>query len=154
MKKILLFTVILSLLFFNLAHATEMKQPEHYVSQHQLSVGQTVVVAEGDFEPRSIGSYSVRIYGANPEFPTDEFLFGTIQPRDGFVEEVIIQDINGDSTENIIVIIRSAGTGGYLSADAFQYRFKQLELIATVSGLNKNDDPIQALVDKLQTNAQ
>ena len=36
---------------------------------------QIAVVAEGDFEPRSIGSYSLRIYaGTNPDFPYDAFM--------------------------------------------------------------------------------
>ena len=34
----------------------------HFVHKLALATGQTAVVAEGDFEARSIGSYSVRIY--------------------------------------------------------------------------------------------
>jgi len=105
----------------------------------------TAVVAEGDFEPRSIGSYSIRIYEANLEYPTDYFLYGTIRPREGNIETVTIQDINGNGIEEIVVIIRSVGTGGYLSADAFQCQSKQLKLIASVSDLEKIADPIKAL---------
>jgi hypothetical protein len=45
-----------------------------YVKQLPLPDGRVSVVAEGDMEPRSIGSYSIRFYGArNPDFPTDDF---------------------------------------------------------------------------------
>ena len=54
----------------------------------------------------------------------------------------MIQEINGDGIEEIIIILRSAGTGGYLSADAFQYQSKQLTLIASVSDHGKNANPI------------
>ena len=147
--------ITMSLFFIvHLAYGSEQKQAGRYVNQHKLSSGLTAVVAEGDFEPRSIGSYSVRFYGANPEFPTDDFLHGTIRSRDGFIEEVSIQDMNGDGTEEIIVIIRSVGTGGYLSADAFQYGSKQLTLIAGVAELTKNADPIRELMKVLETNTK
>jgi len=149
--------VFIAMCFFLIvpfAYGSEQKQPARYLDQHRLSTGLTVVVAEGDLEPRSIGSYSVRIYGANPEFPTDDFLSGTIRSRDGSIEKVVIQDINGDGAEEIIIIIRNAGTGGYLSADAFQYLSKQLKLIANVTELEKNADPIQELTRTLKTNTR
>src|SRR5262245_21657751 len=78
-----------------------------------------LVVAEGDFEPKSVGSYSVRVYsGANPDFPVDEYVAGVVRPRAGAIERVQFQDL-GRGVPEIIVIIRSAGSGGYLSADAF-----------------------------------
>jgi len=47
------------------------------------------VVAEGEGEPRSIGSYSIRLYGsANPDFPLDDFIAGVVVPRDGSVERL------------------------------------------------------------------
>jgi len=46
-----------------------------------------VVVAEGDFEPRSIGSYALSVYGGtSKEFPLDDFIVGLIRPRNGTVE--------------------------------------------------------------------
>jgi len=130
----------------------EREQSGRYVSLHKLSTGLTVVVAEGDFEPRSIGSYSLRLYKANPEFPTDDFLCGTIRSRDGSIEKVKIQDIDKDGTEEIIIIIRAAGTGGYLSADAFNYQSKKFNLIANVTDLPKNTDPIHKLTNILKSN--
>jgi hypothetical protein len=56
-----------------------------------------VVVAEGDFEPRSLGSYSVRAYtAANPRFPFDDFIAGTVRPRDGTVDFVGFSDLDHD----------------------------------------------------------
>src|SRR5262245_39687483 len=82
---------------------------------------QMAVVAEGDFEPRSIGSYSLRIYaGTNPDFPYDAFMAGTVRPRDGTVEDLKFFDLDRDGVLDIIVILRSAGSGGYRSADAFE----------------------------------
>ncbi len=146
-------TICLSLIVHP-AFGSAQKQPARYLNQHKLSTGYTAVVAEGEFEPRSIGSYSVRIYGANPEFPTDDFLSGTVRSRDGSIEKVVIQDINGDGAEEIIIIIRSAGTGGYISADAFQYRSKQLKLISNVTDLEKNADPIHELTRILETDIE
>ncbi len=149
-----IFIIICLFLIVQLAYGSEQKQSDLYLNQHKLSTGLTVVVAEGDLEPRSIGSYSVRIYRADSEFPTDDFLSGTVRSRDGSIEKVVIQDINGDGAEEIIIIIRSAGTGGYLSADAFQYGSKKLKLIANVTDLKKNADPINELIKILKTNTK
>ena len=111
-----------------------------------------VVVAEGDFEPRSVGSYSLRAYaGTNPRFPYDIFIAGTVRPRDGTVEG---RRAPTPVTSMIIVVIRSAGTGGYLSADAFQLHGTVLTLLEAVSGLAKDADPIRALEAKLTNRAE
>jgi hypothetical protein len=74
MRKISIFIIMCFCLIVQLAYGSEQKQPARYLNQHKLSTGLTAVVAEGDLEPRSIGSYSVRIYGANPEYPTDDYI--------------------------------------------------------------------------------
>ena len=150
MKKISIIIVMNLFIFLGLAFG----ESDRYVHQHKLSTGETAVIAEGDFEPRSMGSYSIRIYSANPDFPTDVFLCGTIRSRDGSIEKVMIQDINGDKTEEIVVIIRSVGTGEYLSADAFLYQSKQLKVIANVSNLEKSTDPIHTLKKIIQKNVK
>lgn len=108
-----------------------------------------VVVAEGEREPRSTGSYSLRIYGgANPGHPYDDFIAGLVWRRDGAVEKLVFGDVDGDRNPDIVVVIRSAGTGGYLSADAFRLRGKGLWHLASVKGLAKDADPVQALRQK------
>jgi hypothetical protein len=107
---------------------------------------EVVVVSEGDFEPRSRGSYALRLYGGkSKKFPTDDFLVALIRPRNGTVEAVRFDDIDADDRPEIVVIIRSVGSGGYLSADAFRYGSGSLELLASVSGLDKEADPMRAL---------
>lgn len=150
MKKTSIFIVMSLFLFNYFATGNERDQSSRYVIQQKLSTGLTVVIAEGDFEPRSIGSYSLRIYAANPEYPTDEYLSGTIRSREGSIENVKIQDLDKDGTEEIIVIIRSAGTGGYLSADAFNYQSEKLHLVANVTDLPKNTDLILKLTNILK----
>ena len=110
-----------------------------------------LVIAEGDFEPQSIGSYALRIYGgSSKEFPTDDFIVGLIRPRNGTIEAVRFDDIDGDDRAEIVVIIRSVGSGGYLSADAFRYRARSLEWVVSVAALDKAADPIRALRDKFK----
>ena len=85
---------------------------ERYVKSHKLPTGQVVVVAEGDLEPRSIGSYTVRVYSnSQPEYPTDDFLAGLVKERDGTVEDVLFADVNGDGIKDIVVTMRCVGTG-------------------------------------------
>jgi Periplasmic lysozyme inhibitor of I-type lysozyme len=111
----------------------------------------TIVVAEGDFEPRSVGSYSVRAYTAtNARFAYDRFLAGAVRPRNGSVEQLRFADVDRDGTADIIVVMRAAGTGGYRSADAFRLRGRALVLLGSVSGLAKDADPVRALTARLQ----
>jgi len=108
------------------------------------------VAAEGDFEPRSIGSYSLRIYNRiNPDFPYDNFTAGTVRPRDGSVEDVSFSDLDNDGALEIVVVIRSAGTGAYLAGDAFQLNGARLTFLESVSNLAPDADPVRALKAKL-----
>jgi len=124
-------------------HAAES---ERFVTNIKLPSGQTAVVAEGDFEARSIGSFSVRLYDAAP--PGDETTFfraGQVRARDGTIEEVVLADVVGNQRPEIVVIVRSAGTGGYLSAHAFAIDNQRLTFRAVVKGLPADADPIAAL---------
>lgn len=115
----------------------------------------TVVVAEGDFEPLSVKSYSVRAHSAaDPRFPFDDFIAGTVQRRDGILENIVFFDMNGDRSPEIIVVTRTAGSGGQLSADAFQLRRSTLAILGSVSGLARDANPVRALQIKLARPAQ
>ena len=85
---------------------------DHFVQKLALPTRQTAVIAEGDFEARSIGSYSVRIYSrqrAQPEDDTTFFSSGVIRARDGTVEKVFLADLGNDGAPSLVVAIRSAG---------------------------------------------
>ena len=153
MKKFLTLCNILSVsLGLVLLAATTPAHSEspRLISQVLPGTTTVVVVAEGAHEPRSIGSYSLRFYrGANPRFPYDDFIAGLIRPRNGTLERVLFADLDRDGRSDVIVVMRSAGTGGYQSADALALQGKHVLLLASVSGLSKDADPLRALQDKL-----
>jgi len=141
LKKYFAFAV--ALLASGALHAAE---PERFIAKIKLPSGQTAVVAEGDLEARSIGSFSVRLYDAGP--PGDETTFfrtGQIRARDGTVEKDVLADVVGDQRPEIDVIVRYAGTGGYLSAHAFGFDKQRLIYRGAVEGLPLDGDPIAAL---------
>jgi hypothetical protein len=119
---------------------------DRFLSRLRLPTGETVVVAEGDFEARSVGSFSVRLYeaAAAPD-ETTLFTSGLIRARDGVVEKVALADIDGDQRHEIVVTVRSAGTGSCLSAHAFTVAEGTLVFVAAVEDLAANADPVAAL---------
>jgi len=120
-----------------------------FVSKLKLPTGQTVVVAEGDYEARSIGSFSVRLYeAASAPDETTFFVSGLIHPRDGVLENVMLADIDGDQHPEILVMARSVGTGGYMSAYAFAILKDKLVFHAVVEELAPGVDPVAALTQK------
>ncbi|CAA0102496.1 Uncharacterised protein [Halioglobus japonicus] len=125
---------------------------DRFTSKLALPGGQTAVIAEGDFEPRSIGSFSVRLYEA-AEAPdeTTFFIAGLIRARDGVVEKAIVADVKGDQQPEIIVVVRSVGTGSYLSAAAFAFSKDALTFEGAVEDLAADTDPVSALRKKLAT---
>jgi hypothetical protein len=131
------------LLLTTSVHATAQ---DRFVTKLALPTGETAVVAEGDFEARSTGSFSVRLYeaAAAPD-ETTFFTSGLIRSRDGVVEKVILADVHGDKQEEIVVIVRSVGTGSYLSAHAFATAGGELIFRAAVEGLAADADPVAAL---------
>ena len=113
------------------------------------------VAAEGEGEPRSIGSYALRVYSpASEGGPRDRFVAGAIRPRDGTVEAIRFADLDRDGTPELVVVLRSAGSGGYLSADAYRLRGGTPRFAASVEGLPRDDDPIRALKPKLAPRAR
>lgn len=119
---------------------------EQYSRQHKHPEGYTVVVAEGEFEPRSIGSFSVKVYvNGGSGIPTDNFVCGLIRSRDGVVEDVLFADVNGNGRKETVVTTRCVGTGSFLSAHAFTFNNGNLHVTAAVSGLPKDADCLAAL---------
>ncbi len=117
-----------------------------FIQALALDDGAMVVVAEGEREPRSIGSYSIRLYAvSNPEFPYDEFLHGLVVARDGFVEDVLLADLDADGGRELVVLVRSAGTGGYLSAQSFKMARGQVYPFRAVADLPASADPMDQL---------
>jgi hypothetical protein len=111
-----------------------------------LSDGRVVVVEEASLEPRSVGSFSIRLYsGANPAYRFDDFVSGVVVSRDGFVERLVLEDIDSDENAELIVILRSAGGGSYQSARAFTFSGNNIILVAEVDSLLSTQDPIEGL---------
>jgi hypothetical protein len=119
---------------------------DRFVSKLTLPKGETVVVAEGDFEARSIGSFSIRLYqaAAAPD-ETTFFSSGLVRARDGAIEKLMLGNINADPQQEVIVTVRSAGTGSYLSAHAFAVAKDKLVFVAAVEDLAADADPLVAL---------
>lgn len=123
-----------------------------FVQKLALPSGQTVVIAEGDFEARSIGSYSVRVYTTQRAQPGDDTTFysaGIVHKRDGTIENAWLASLDDAGSSDLIVTVRSAGSGGYLSADAFTFDSNAVVLRASVSGLPSDADPVAALRSSL-----
>ena len=143
MTKIFLLSIIMILNCMSYAMASD-----RFIKKLKLASGQTAVISEGEFEARSLGSFSVRLYQAAPaKDETTFFISGLISARDGFIERVMLSDINGDTQQEIIVVVRSVGTGSYLSAHAFTIDDggQNLTQISIVEGLQPESDPVSAL---------
>lgn len=138
-----LFALTMVMLLTIPLHAAE---PDRFIKELALPTGQTVVVAEGDFEARSIGSFSVRLYDAAPaDDKTTFFSTGLIRSRNGTIEKIELAEVDGRQGPEIIVIVRSAGTGGYLSAHAFAFDEKNLIFSSAVENLPADSDPVVEL---------
>jgi hypothetical protein len=129
---------------------------ERVVIRLRLEPDITVVVAEGDFEPRSVGSFSVRSYRADSAavrhgLDTDDYLGGLVCERDGVVEAVTATDVDGDGRAEVVVKIRSAGSGGYLSAVALAVVGRAVEMRARVADLEATADVVKALREAART---
>ncbi len=129
--------------------------PQGFFKQVILETGQFVVVAEGQGEPRSIGSYSVRLYsGKEKKFPFDDFLGGLVRPRDGFVEKLAIVDLDNHGDLGLVVIVRNAGSGSYLSADAFVLSGSTISFLQSVSGISGDADPVDILKEQINASTE
>ena len=103
---------VLALCFMASTQGTEGR----YVKKIRISKEVTAVVAEGDFEPRSTGSFTVRFYQADDEedkrgLDADDLAGGILIERDGQFEKVELLDLDGDSTNELIISSRNAVSG-------------------------------------------
>ncbi|MGU7780663.1 PliI family lysozyme inhibitor of I-type lysozyme [Burkholderia sp. PU8-34] len=109
---------------------------------------QTVVVSSGSLEPCSTGSYAVRIYSTAhtaPGFDTDDYVTGALHARDGIVADAFTADLGARAPQAVVVTTRSAGSGGYLGAQAYVTTPRTVRLIASVDGLAPGADVAAAL---------
>ena len=123
-------------------------QAARFVAQLKLDAGHTLVVAEGDGEARSTGSYAVRLYSSQSAQAGDDTTFyvsGLIEPRDGAIECSLLDDLDGDGKPELVVIVRSVGTGQYLSAQAFSCAGDKVKRVRAVADLPKTADPLVSL---------
>ena len=112
---------------------------------HSPSGDHVVTVTDGPHEPHSLGSYALRLYKPlDPAWPYDSFVAGLIRPRDGTVADLILVD---DEQAAILVVVKSAGSGGYLSVDGFRATDSRLIPSGHVSGLPPDADPAVAIRD-------
>lgn len=121
---------------------------ERFITKLKLPTGQTVVIAEGDFEARSTGSFSIRLYKAAlaPD-ETTFFTSGLVRLREGTIEKVMLADVDGDEQPEIIVLVRSVGTGSYVSVQAFSFTQDGVVFRLAEDGLPPDADPVAALRD-------
>lgn len=126
-----------------LAAASLAQASDRFVQKIGLRPGLVAVVAEGDLEARSTGSYSVRVYAdpaAMPENETTFYAAGLLRPRDGFVRSAAPLAIAGRKAPLLLVVVESAGSGSYLSADAFAIDGRSIRVLASVRDLAAGED--------------
>jgi hypothetical protein len=105
-----------------------------------------VTATQGPGEAHSIGSYALRLYRNQVSGdPTQDFIAGIVRPRDGDLLRLDWQNVTPGNTGELVVVTQSVGSGGYLSADAFQLGNANIVLVASVSGLPPDTDLIGAL---------
>lgn len=126
----------------------QVEPAQRLVHKQALPDGRTLVVAEGDFEARSIGSYSLRLYAAGSAQASDDvgiFVAGLVRARNATLEKVWLESLRSGEAPRLIVTTRSVGSGSYLSADAFQVVGYKVLLRAFVADIAANADPVAAL---------
>jgi hypothetical protein len=113
--------------------------------------GRTVVVAEGDQEPRSIGSYAIRLYAAgSPAFATDRFIAGMVGPRNGSLERLIVEDLDRDGRPEVVVVMRGAGTGAFLSADVYSFASNRMARRASIASVPADADIVRMIAPRVR----
>lgn len=100
------------------------------------------ILAEGDLESASAGSYSVAIF--KDEMLLD-FEAGAVFSRDGsFFQDdgkprVMFADITGDGNKELILSRLTAGSGNYLEVDALDISGSEIRMVARVQSDTTQD---------------
>ncbi len=138
--------ILVSLLLFLSVGVFAADDEETLTNLLALPTNQTVITEEGAFEPDASGSYSIRLYDADPGNP-DNFIYrsGIIRPRAGMLEKVQVTDINNDQAMEIIVLIRATDTSEPVTADIFSFNNSELKFLYSVENLNDETDPIEQI---------
>jgi hypothetical protein len=93
--------VVLGLALFSVSWfaAAQSARFEHSLI---LGDGSRLVIVEGEREPRSTGSYTVRLYsGVNAQYPYDDFQAGVVLPRVGFIETIEVVSTHSPSAPTL-----------------------------------------------------
>ena len=89
---------------------------DRFNQRKTLEDGRLLVIQESAMEPSSSGSYTVKLYANdNPQSPYDEFIAGIICKREGILKSFILNDLDGDGTEEIIIVTQNGRSHGHLS---------------------------------------
>jgi hypothetical protein len=91
---------------------------DRFVAQFPLRGGFVCVVAEGDGEPRSIGTFSVRVYR---NLDVGDYAAGIIARRDGFVRSAYALPPAADGRAQIAVEVETAGSGRHATLHVFTF---------------------------------
>ena len=120
---------------------------DYFSDSVNMPNGSAVVVQESEMEPHSMGSYSIRLYAppASDGLRFEQFLNGKIAPRDGSVQRLEKADIDGDGKPEVIVVVQSAGSGGWLSADAWSVANNQVMLLSSAT-MKPSLNPVHELI--------
>ncbi len=78
-----------------------------FIKAYPLDNNQTLVIAEGRLEPRSIGTMSVKLYA---DLIVGDFIDGLIIARDGSILSVAIES---EPLRKITITTVTAGSGNY-----------------------------------------
>ncbi|MGY6120147.1 PliI family lysozyme inhibitor of I-type lysozyme (plasmid) [Paraburkholderia strydomiana] len=125
-----------------------------FLKKVALPERQTAVIATGDLEACSLGSYSVRIYSSENVQPGDDttfYRFGLLHERDGTVEDAFLANLGPSAPASLIVKIRSVGSGGHVSARAYVVSKNGIYAVAAIRDQRPQTDVVAALKKQLST---
>ena len=91
---------------------------DRFVGRVALRDGFVCVVAEGDLEPRSIGTFAVRAYR---DLDVGDYVAGVITPRNGFVKAAYRPSRDPAGSDEIVVEVETAGSGRYVETLIFDF---------------------------------